>query len=58
MARPRKTPAAGSGASGAAGSSRGVRKRSFHQELVLNRWVLGFLLNHYIRKIKLLISIQ
>ena len=42
MARPRKTPAAGSGASGAAGSSRGGKKRSFHQELVLNRWVLGF----------------
>lgn len=42
MARPRKTPAAGSVASGAAGSSRGGKKRSFHQELVLNRWVLGF----------------
>jgi hypothetical protein len=42
MARPRKTPVAGSGASGAAGSSRGGKKRSFHQELVLNRWVLGF----------------
>ena len=42
MARPRKTPAAGSGASGAASSSRGGKKRSFHQELVLNRWVLGF----------------
>src|SRR3546814_8887634 len=25
-----------------AGSSRGGKKRSFHQELVLNRWVLGF----------------
>lgn len=42
MARPHKTPAAGSSASGAAGSSRGGKKRSFHQELVLNRWVLGF----------------
>jgi len=42
MARPRKTSAAGSGASGAAGSSHGGKKRSFHQELVLNRWVLGF----------------
>lgn len=42
MARPRKTPGTGSGPSGVAGSSRGVRKRSFHQELVLNRWVLGF----------------
>ncbi len=42
MARPRKTPVAGSGASGAAGSTRGGKKRSFHQELVLNRWVLGF----------------
>lgn len=42
MARPRKTAAAGSGTSGAASSSRGGKKRSFHQELVLNRWVLGF----------------
>ena len=42
MARPRKTAAAGSGAGGATASSRGGKKRSFHQELVLNRWVLGF----------------
>jgi len=42
MARPRKTAAVGSGTGGAAGSSRGGKKRSFHQELVLNRWVLGF----------------
>ena len=42
MARPRKTSAAGSDTSGAAGPCRGVRKRSFHQELVLSRWVLGF----------------
>jgi len=42
MGRPRKTAIAGSAESGAAGSSRGGRKRSFHQELVLNRWVQGF----------------
>ncbi len=37
MAPPRKT------AGGAAGAPRaGGKKRSFHQELVLNRWMLGF----------------
>ena len=36
MAPPRKT------AGGAAGAPRaGGKKRSFHQELVLNRWMLG-----------------
>ena len=42
MARPRKTAADGSGTSRSARSSRTGKKRSFHQELVLNRWVLGF----------------
>ena len=42
MARPRKTLATGSGASSVSGSRRGCKKRSFHQDLVLNRWVLGF----------------
>ena len=42
MATRRDTAAAGSGGSGAAASSRAVKKRSFHQELVLSRWVLGF----------------
>jgi hypothetical protein len=39
MARPRNTTAAVGGAGGARGGS---KKRSFHQELVLNRWMLGF----------------
>jgi len=42
MARPRKTPVAGSATSGMGDSTRSSNKRSFHQELVLNRWVLGF----------------
>jgi hypothetical protein len=29
-------------ASAAKGSNTKTKKRSFHQELVLNRWVLGF----------------
>ncbi|MYM88430.1 DEAD/DEAH box helicase family protein [Rugamonas sp. FT82W] len=42
MARPRKTIAASSGTRGAASARVSSKKRSFHQELVLNRWVLGF----------------
>src|SRR3546814_6593937 len=42
MARPRKPPRAVSCSSRAAGSRRCGNKRSFHQELVLNRCVLGF----------------
>ena len=39
MARPRKTTVA---AVGIARARSGGNKRSFHQELVLNRWMLGF----------------
>lgn len=39
MARPRKATAAKGGTTTA---RTGGRKRSFHQDLVLNRWVLGF----------------
>jgi hypothetical protein len=39
MARPRKTTAA---AGNAGGTRSGGKKRSFHQELVLNRWMLCF----------------
>jgi hypothetical protein len=35
MARPRKTP-------GQSTRANRWQKRSFHQELVLNRWVMGF----------------
>jgi len=39
MARPRKSRAA---TDGVAAVRAGSKKRSFHQELVLNRWMLGF----------------
>lgn len=39
MARPRKTTGS---AGGAASAKSGGKKRSFHEELVLNRWMLGF----------------
>lgn len=42
MGRPRRTAAVAPGAGGATGSGRANRKRSFHQNLVLNRWALGF----------------
>jgi hypothetical protein len=42
MARPRKIHCRRFGRRRRAASSRGGKKRSFHQELVLNRWVLGF----------------
>ena len=39
MARPRKITGAAGGTASTKGSA---KKRSFHQELVLNRWVLRF----------------
>jgi len=39
MSRPRKTTVT---AGGAPVTSSGGKKRSFHQELVLNRWMMGF----------------
>lgn len=50
MARPRKTTAA---AGGAGGARSGGKKRSFHQELVLNRWMLGFFKGGSISALKL-----
>ena len=50
MARPRKTTAA---AGGAAGARSGGKKRSFHKELVLNRWMLRFFNTEHLSALKM-----